>query len=435
MGVHALPAAAGGAGARQHSTHLPVADHPLAVCSMGAQASRPSGGPTPLFQAILAGDHARLRSLLAAASPADLAVGPVSLWHAAAFAGDATAVRLLAAAGAPIAAADRLADLQAQPFHGLLTEQQQRMMRRWADMRSAVATCVAAACGHAHAVAALLAAGASPHALGSLTTAPSWNPECFEAVRLLLEDGADVQQCSLFDLLQAARSSCRLGRLLLRSLHRELAAGRYALPSQPKGMQRLLQAAAVADCPALLERFAAAMPPPALSPEAASCLFFNSIAAPGSVQLLQWVVQAEAGGPAAAAYPTIAAWLVPAFEAAGCSLSGPDMLGAAAAANQPAVIRLLVAAGFVVMSKHVAIAIDCFSSAALEALLADGPPDTPAALSIHSTPENPLRCAQPSQHLSSILFSPPREYSECPVLAAFIRRRMEVHTVRVLGCI
>lgn len=87
------------------------------------------------------------------------------------------------------------------------------------------------------------------------------------------------------------------------------------------------------------------------------------------------------------------------------------------------------------MSKHVAIAIDRFSSAALDALLADDPPDTPAALSIPSTPERPLRCAQPSQHLSSILFSPPREYSERPVLAAFIRRRMEVHMVCVPGCI
>lgn len=341
MGARARAAAAGGAGG---GCTPPICLSPITPCpsaAMGAHASRPAGGPTPLFQAILAGDHAHLRSLLAAASPADLTVGPVSLWHAAAFAGDATAVPLLAAAGAPIAAADRLADLQAQPFHGLLTEQQQRMLWTWAYLHSAVATCVAAACGHAHAVAALLAAGASPHALGSLASAPGWNLGCCEAVRLLLEDGADVRQCSLFDLLQASRSSCRLGRLLFRSLPRELAAGRYALPSEPEAMQQLLHAAAVADCPALLERFAAAMPPSALSPEAASCLFLNGIAETGSLQLLQLVVQAEAGGPAAATYPTIAAWLVPAFEAAGCSLAGPDILGAAAAANQPAIIRLL----------------------------------------------------------------------------------------------
>lgn len=68
--------------------------------------------PTLLHQllvALLRGEHTVCCALLPSASPADLAaVEPLSLYHAAALHRDAEAVRLLAAAGVPAAAADSI---------------------------------------------------------------------------------------------------------------------------------------------------------------------------------------------------------------------------------------------------------------------------------------------------------------------------------------
>lgn len=123
-------------------------------------------GHTPrlagLLAALFAGDHSRLSQLLASASPDDwagnvprqllleagmqplLGSEPLSLFHAAVLGGDGEAVRLLHAAGVPLASANAL---------GV----------RFSE-RQLTALGLAAIMGHTSALDALLAAGVAPDA-------------------------------------------------------------------------------------------------------------------------------------------------------------------------------------------------------------------------------------------------------------------------------
>lgn len=312
------------------------------------------GTPAPLYEAILRGDHTRLQSLLFGAAPEDLDLGPVSLWHAAALAGDATAVRLLAAAGAPVASADQLVDVTAGRFGSLLSPAQCMAARPHGTPMSAVGLAVCG--GHADVVAALLAGG---------------------------DQG--------------------------------LAAGQFILPHE--GGNVLLCAAALTDCPAMLELFVAAAPPLLLSQQLGQKLLCKA-AQHGCLRLLQHVADAAAGSRPAAECPLAAAWLAPAFHTLrvyeGAPPRGARLLSAAARGDQAAAVRVLMAAGFPVTCHALSAAVSQFSHATLEVLLKGQVPEPPACLEWgYGRPDNPLPL--PSDEADE-------PYCLCPITEAFYLR-------------
>lgn len=118
-----------------------------------------------LLAALAARDEPRLSRLITQAGSADLeATAPMSLFHAAAAAGDADAVRLLAEAGAPSAAAEQPANPLPEELGALGLDG-----TKWSTDASALA--VAVCNGHTAVAAELLAAGMSPH-IGAAGTRP-----------------------------------------------------------------------------------------------------------------------------------------------------------------------------------------------------------------------------------------------------------------------
>lgn len=222
-----------------------------------------------LLAAVFAGDHCRLSQLLASASPDDLAGNvpgqllqtglqpllgsePLSLFHAAVLRGDGGAVRLLHAAGVPLASANAL---------GV----------RWSG-RQMTALGLAAFMGRTSALDALLAAGMAPDAPSldertqpgrqlstlALLVETQSHGHVDSMVRSLLAAGADVTAVSLAALEGGALASPTLGRLLLGALQQASEAGRFPAErwQDEADAAVLFSAIGAADAAGSLEHFA-----------------------------------------------------------------------------------------------------------------------------------------------------------------------------------
>ena len=331
--------------------------------------SIPATAPARQLLAAVAARDPRLSSLLTRANKTDLCCAPMSLFHAAAAAGDAEAVRLLAEAGAPPAAAEQLADPTAEQLAVLGLGPPVK----WT--REAPALAIAIRNGHTGVVAALLAAEVSPHIGGQFAPlalalgAPAATVE--PIAQLLLQAGADVSDCSPWQLLAAARTSRSLARLLMGAVQHTHRSWPLHLPTTVYGADEkyLMMAAALTDQPSVLERVCAAVWPGHRTLEAARQLLCSA-EEHGCMQVLQLALQpASAGGR----YLAAAAWLgsVPAAAA--------DIMREAARADRPAALRLLMQAGYPASNEAIAMAVRHLSAAALDALLADGAPELSTA--------------------------------------------------------
>lgn len=360
------------------------------------------------MEALTQGKHARFSSLLPLASIRELGTSkPLSLWHAAALVGNAEAVRLLAAAGAPAAAADRLCD-GPRVACALKNEPELPEPLVLLSQCSATALGIAAWQGHADVAAALLEVGAAPNALSkslpSLTRSPcNWLTALNVAVlRLLSKDLEPPQEdATLQQLLAAGASTAELWRnqleehasygpacrrrvrLVLHLLQRASPAGVFPLPSEEHSIWGLFNSEAAADAVEVVDHFAAQLlssQQPAVDPEHAAQWILRTAARSNSLAILKLAGRAaqepESRHVTAAARllgPCWAAWLT-------------DMMSSAAEHNRTEALQLLLADGGAadVLSRHseslLCDAAQGGSATAMQLLLDAGAPPTAEAL-------------------------------------------------------
>ena len=363
-----------------------------------------------LLQAIFAGEHGQLRALLNGGSVEDLSTQPFSLFHAAAAAGDAEAIRLLAAAGAPIEAANQLASLSPEVIALLPTgDAEQRAALR---LRSS-ALCIAARLCLPGAAAALLQAGADAtvgtgqsSALNSLGT---WlSSDRVEAtVRALLAGGVPVTQCRMVTVRGMMERHPAAGSLLLTRLHEASLAGSFAMPANHYNAQHLLWATVLADATDVLEHFASRLLPGQVTPVRAQRLLCRA-ASNGSMGVLRL---AAAAANAPAAHTGAAARLLgPHFHS-----SAAAMLQGAAAADAAASVQLIINEGQAPTLSAVLTAVRGGNAAALRAMLAVATPEVPPALQLGAPGSYNDAVTKDSLHSSL-------EVMPCPILAALHTR-------------
>ncbi|PRW33960.1 Serine threonine- phosphatase 6 regulatory ankyrin repeat subunit A isoform B [Chlorella sorokiniana] len=322
----------------------------------------PSAGLTLLEQLHLAlyqGDRNRFRSLLPLASAEDLAATePLSLYHAAALEGNAEAVQLLAAAGAPAAAADTICNCcQVVPKLDLF------FFCMWHKEFRATAAGIAIARGHSDALAALLQAGAAPDAPSERLPEPacvergsplapldqvvrcysSLGPEKGDAMlQQLLAAGVSITQLRMDTLYSCGYvDGGSLARMLLRQLLAASQSGQFAMPHTAEECTHLLETAALCGATDALEHFAAQLlsaQPPAHMLDAVAHRVLDGAVTRCNMQVLELAAQAaHSRGTGAAPASATAQLLGPRWAD---QLS--NMLCSAVIMDHPAAVRLLL---------------------------------------------------------------------------------------------
>lgn len=365
-----------------------------------------------LLAAILSGDRSRLTAQLASASPAALAVTePLSVFHAAALVGGAEAVRLLAAAGAPPAAAGQLSTAghlyEAKTLCGVALSHEQV----FAIAGHVTALTVAARMEDGDTMSALLALGVAPDAGSasnrtplaivasgggrSHTYEPPFGSQSAPLVQQLLAAGADVTRCAMSSIYLCARRQPAAARILLSHLRLASQAGQFEMPAGAHDAQFLLHAAGMVDDVDALEHFAARLQPQQAMPQLAQQMLCSA-AATGSLQVVDLALR-SAAAPDGQQLTAAGHLLGPHVEAA-----MPGMMHEAAYADRTALLQLLLAAGHEADNNAVRGAVTGGNISALRLLLQQCPLPDPAA-----PPEGPL--ALPSDYLFQY---------QCPILTA-----------------
>lgn len=361
-------------------------------------------GPSPtlmhqLLGALLRGEHTVCCALLPSASPADLAaVEPLSLYHAAALYRDAEAVRLLAAAGVPAAAADSICNgVEAACLLGMQETTTGQLLSNF----QGTALGWAARRGDSNMMEALLRAGfavdaPSPQVPGVLCThaflqgtqyqpatpldivasraAELGEQRATSLLCLLLQSGASVTSMSLLKCC-----ACRgAATLLLQHLQQACEEGRLHMDAKAEGTwYPLLRAAAECDSPAHLGHFLGRvlqlpLPDHTLASSLPKVLL-RSAADHGSVGVLQRAADAAAAHAAAGDTggegSVVGGALGPHFAA-----ELPWLLVAAAKEDHAAAVQLLLGAGAVPSARAVKGAALASAVGALRALLSRGQP-------------------------------------------------------------
>lgn len=368
-----------------------------------------------LLGAALRGDVAALQALLPRASSEVLSVTkPLSLYHAAAVAGSAEMVRLLAAAGVPVAAAEHAVayDGWGWPLDWACLPGVQLPALRYYPFKGSglTAMALAALLGHADAVSALLDAGLHPDSDGFALDAVMFSAErkmsssdqLMAVLRKLLAAGADATpSCRRIQFVAHWRPEA--ARLLLSSLQQACAGGAIHLPHVQEWLRDLAAAACMTDAEAAFEYFAGSLPAAEAADYARTYL---SIAArAGSVKLLRLALQA-ATVPEDQRVTVTAQLLGPALEGAVA-----EVMQAALEYKQPAVVQLLLEFGHTVTIEDIRKAVRCRHAPSLQVLLQSGRP------AVAATPlQEPLCCQRDCREL-------PFQYS-CPVLAALETRKV-----------
>ena len=297
-----------------------------------------AGGPPSclprLLEALLKGtNQLMLRSILANASPLELSAGdseglPMSLYHAAAAAGNAAAISLLVAAGCPVAAGEKPFAASGEALHltplivpSLSPDQRDALLLTPAMS----ALRMAAELGHAEVAAVLLGAGADPRlglqvgqqklsrllcrTAGRCAALARQGVDVPAVLQQLLAAGADAAACSMEALCSCAQAHRGAGLLLLDLLQQRCAAGTFRAP-HPWELVCLFRAEGYADSVECLDVVARRLRLPAFLSNAAREYLIRSAAEQGSMQVMALVLQACAPAASGARQTTSAGrWL------------------------------------------------------------------------------------------------------------------------------